>query len=291
MIVDLVLLLSIGLFSGLFGGLLGIGGSIILLPALAILFSHRYPPDYQHVFQAAAMIMNFFVALPSALAHRKEKNLLGPLLKWLVPSGIIAIVLGVMASNLHVFQGDGTRHLQHLLAIFLFYVLGYNLYRLVKRNRLPDVTPEMAGKISPWKTTFAVGLPMGFSGGLLGIGGGALCVPLLQVLLKIPLPRAIANSSATIVWTSLLGAVYKTLSVPDTTGGPWTAVKLALLIIPTSFIGGYLGARLIYVLPRNVIRVIFCGLMLYSGLKLLFTGPNQPTPAEPIQHPITNTQH
>ncbi len=267
---EIWLLLTIGLFSGIFGGLLGIGGSIILLPALSILFSHRHSPEHQHIYQAAAMVMNFFVALPSAVSHQQQKTLLWPILKWLIPAGVISIGLGVMSSNLPVFQGNGATYLKQLLGLFLFYVLGYNLYRLYTQTRLADVTPEMAKAISPWKTVFWVGFPMGYSGGLLGIGGGALCVPLQQVLLKIPLHRAIANSSATILWTSLIGAIYKTATIPATIGGPAAALKLALFVVPTSFIGGYLGARLIYVLPRNYVRVVFCLLMLYAGLRLIF---------------------
>jgi uncharacterized protein len=267
---DIILLLIIGLFSGLLGGLLGIGGSIILLPALSILFAHRHTPEHQHLYQAAAMVMNFFVALPSAISHQQQKTLLWPLLKWLIPTGLIGIGLGVMSSNLPIFQGNGAVYLKQLLGIFLFYVLGYNLYRLFKQSRLPDITPEMARNISPWKTVFWVGLPMGYSGGLLGIGGGALCVPLQQVLLKIPLHRAIANSSATILWTSLIGAIYKTATLPAEIGGPLAGLALAAFVVPTSFIGGYIGARLIYVLPRNIVRIVFCGLMFYAGLRLVF---------------------
>jgi uncharacterized membrane protein YfcA len=267
---DLWLLLVIGLFSGIFGGLLGIGGSIILLPALSILFAHRHSPEHQHLYQAAAMVMNFFVALPSAISHQQQKTLLWPILKWLIPAGIISIGLGVTSSNLPIFQGSGAVYLKQMLGLFLFYVLGYNLYRLFKQTRLPDVTPEIAGAISPWKTILGIGFPMGYSGGLLGIGGGILCVPLQQVLLKIPLHRAIANSSATIVWISLLGAVYKTATIPETIGGPFAAMKLALFVVPTSFVGGFIGARLIYILPRNVVRVAFCLLMFYAGFRLLF---------------------
>ncbi len=266
---EVILLLAVGLFSGLFGGMLGIGGSIILLPALTIFFAHRHSPEHQHVYQGAAMIMNLFVAIPSVIAHRRQGAMLPALLKWLIPAGIVSITLGVMCSNLQMFRGDGAVYLKRLLGLFLFYVLGYNTYRLLTGSRLADVTPEAAKSINPLKTIFWVGFPMGFSGGLLGIGGGALCVPLQQVLLKIPLHRAIANSSATILWTSLIGAIYKNMTIPSTVGGPWAALKLSLFVVPTSFIGGYLGARLIYVLPRHVVRIAFIILMLYAGLKLI----------------------
>ncbi len=266
---DTIFLLSVGLASGLFGGLLGIGGSIIMLPALSILFAGRYPPEYQHMYQAAAMIMNFFVAAPSALSHYKKETTLWSIVRWLVPSALVGIFLGVMCSNLPIFMGKGSLHLKHALGIFLFYVLGYNLYRLVTHYRLRDITSESAKSISPLRTVLTAGFPMGFLAGLLGIGGGSLCVPLQQVSMKMPLPRAIANSSTTIMVISFFGAIYKNATIPASIGGPVASLKLAAIVVPTSIIGGYVGAKLMYILPRNIVRAAFCCLMLYAGIKLV----------------------
>ncbi len=268
---DGIFLSIVGLASGLMGGLLGIGGSVILLPALAIVFAHRHPPEYQHIYQAAAMIMNFFVALPATLSHYKKNMILWPIVRWIIPSAIIGILVGVACSNLPVFMGTGSNHLKHMLGLFLLYVLGYNLYRLIRRNRLEDISTEQAQKINPIYSFGLVGFPMGYLAGLLGIGGGSLCVPLQQVFLKMPLPRAIANSATTILCISLFGAIYKNLTIPASIGGATASVKLACLVVPTSILGGYLGTKLTYLLPRNVVRIAFCCLMLYAGIKLLLS--------------------
>jgi uncharacterized membrane protein YfcA len=267
---DASLLLIIGFFSGLFGGMMGIGGSVILLPALAILFASRHAPDQQHIYQAVAMMMNFFVALPSTIAHYRKSNLTWPILKWLMPAGIISILIGVACSNLPIFEGNGALYLRKLLGLFLFYVMGFNLYRLFCKKRYAELTDDALKAIPPVKTTVLVGAPMGFIGGLLGVGGGILCVPLQQMLLKVPLPKAIANSSAVIMATTFFGAIYKNLSLPASTGGFHASLHLAILIIPASFIGGYLGARLIYILPRTALRIIFIFLLFYGGLRLIF---------------------
>ncbi|NLE29331.1 MAG: sulfite exporter TauE/SafE family protein [Phycisphaerae bacterium] len=266
---DTILLIIAGFFSGLFGGLMGIGGSVILLPALAILFSSRHAPDQQHVYQAAAMIMNFFVALPSAIAHHRKKNLTWPILKWLIPAGIVGIFFGVTFSNLSFFQGEGALYLRKMLGLFLFYVLGFNLYRLFAKSRYAELSESSIKAINPVRVTAGVGLPMGFLAGLLGVGGGILCVPLQQMLLRIPLPKAIANSSAAILVITLFGAIYKNVTLPENIGGMTQSLRLAILIIPPSFIGGYLGARLVYILPRVILRIIFILLMLYGGLRLI----------------------
>jgi len=77
---DYSVLALIGLAAGALGGLLGIGGSIIMIPALAIFLG-----DDQHLYQAAAMVVNIAVALPAAIRHKRAgalrdflNNVLGP---------------------------------------------------------------------------------------------------------------------------------------------------------------------------------------------------------------------
>ncbi len=266
------LLLMVGFFSGLFGGLLGIGGSVILLPALAIIFASRFPPEYQHVYQASAMIMNFFVAFPAFWIHQRKKTILWPIVKWVVPFAILFTLAGVYVSNFPVFMGSGARYLKKLLGGFLLYVMFYNIYRLIGGSSFRDITPELARDIKPVRSVLFVGFPMGFLAGLLGIGGGSVCVPLQQIFLKIPLPRAIACSTTIIVFTSFFGAIYKNLTIPEDIGGLIASIKFALYVVPTAFIGGYLGSHLTYLLPRKIVRIVFSLLMLYGGLKLIFAG-------------------
>ena len=63
-------------------------------------------------------------------------------------------------------------------------------------------------KVGGWRAAL-IGVPVGLSNGLLGIGGGVVAVPLQQVVLRIPLQRAIANSSLSIVFVAGFGAIAK----------------------------------------------------------------------------------
>ena len=77
---DYLILLTIGLVMGVLGGLLGIGGSVIMIPAMTVAFGEN-----QHLYQASAMICNFCVGASSALAHKKARSLYKPVLKSMVP--------------------------------------------------------------------------------------------------------------------------------------------------------------------------------------------------------------
>ena len=247
----------IGLVAGVLGGLLGIGGSLIIIPALILYFSYSvggYQGDDQHLLQAAAMITNVFVAAPSVLAHWRAGAIMRSVVAWLIPSAIVGIVTGVALSNSTMFAREKGAYLAMVLSGFLVYVIGYNLYRMLRPPLSPDDGEPLAA--AP-KKVICVGLVMGVFAGLLGVGGGAICVPIQQVTLKVPLRRAIANSAATIPFASLVGAIHKNLTLASHGVAISDSLLLAAMLIPTAVVGSYFGGRLTHVLPRRVLRVIF----------------------------------
>ena len=104
---EYLILGAIGLVMGLFGGLLGIGGSVIMIPALVFAFGEN-----QHLYQASAMICNFFVGAAAVMVHKNANSLVRDVIKWLIPSAIFGIVVGVAVSNSSVFAGF-CGHLQY----------------------------------------------------------------------------------------------------------------------------------------------------------------------------------
>lgn len=247
----------IGLVAGVLGGLLGIGGSLIIIPALILYFSYSaagYRGDDQHLLQAAAMITNVFVAAPSVLAHWKAGAIMRSVVTWLIPSAIAGIVTGVALSNSSMFARENGAYLAMVLSGFLVYVMGYNIYRMLRPPLSSgDEEPPPAAP----KKVICVGLVMGVFAGLLGVGGGAICVPIQQVTLKVPLRRAIANSAATIPFASMVGAIHKNLTLAGHGVAISDSLLLAAMLIPTAIVGSYFGGRLTHALPRRVLRVIF----------------------------------
>ena len=274
--------MAVGLLAGMFGGMLGVGGSIIMIPVMTLIFGPA-----QHLYQGAAMIMNFFVALPSAWQHRRRHATLSPILRVTIPCAIVGVVVGVWASSGPWFHGRNEVYLARIFGGFLFYEAGYNVYRLIARRRFPDMDVEAARRIPRWKIASAVGLPTGFVGGLLGVGGGIVAVPMQQLLLRVPLHRAIANSAVTIVPLSIIGAIYKNYTNAGA-GLPLTdTLHLAAFLIPTAIVGGFLGARFTHVMPRRLLRVVFIILMCYAGTTLIRrTAPPAPTHSSPVAHRV-----
>ena len=123
----------IGLVAGVLGGLLGIGGSLIIIPGMVIYLSHTaagYQGIDQHLLQAAAMIVNVFVAAPSVIAHYRAGAIMRPIVVWLIPASIVGILSGVALSNSPAFARQNGAYLAMIFCGFLVYVIGYNLHRM-----------------------------------------------------------------------------------------------------------------------------------------------------------------
>jgi hypothetical protein len=257
------ILVLIGAAMGLFGGLLGIGGSVVMIPALVFAFGEN-----QHLYQASAMICNFFVATSATFAHRKERVIENKVIRVLIPSAAIGSISGVMLSNAPFFSGENSYILARLFGFFLLYVIYHNAMRLYH-----DFRPHLKKDRGSMKTSpilcIIIGLLTGLNGGLLGLGGGTVCVPLQQVLLRMPLKKAIANSAATIILIAAVGSALKNATLGQHGISMSESIKIAAIVIPTAVISGFFGARLMHSLPKKYVRIAFVGLLMLASYRML----------------------
>jgi uncharacterized membrane protein YfcA len=257
-----LLLTAIGAVMGLFGGLLGIGGSVVMIPALVLAFGEN-----QHLYQASAMICNFFVAAAATFAHKREDVLVGRVIRYLIPASVAGSIAGVMLSNAAFFSGQRSYLLARTFGLFLVYVTVHNAARLYHDFR-PHLKPQRDMKDSALLSAI-IGLATGLFGGLLGIGGGTICIPLQQVLLRMPLKKAIANSAATIILIAAVGAILKNVTLYEHDIAAIESLKIAVAVIPSAIIAGFAGARLVHVLPKKYVRMVFIALLVLASYKML----------------------
>ena len=264
---DYFILVTIGLVMGLFGGLLGIGGSVIMIPALVLAFGQN-----QHLYQASAMICNFFVGISAVAVHKRADMLLTGVIKWLIPVSALGIIIGVAISNLAVFAGGNSYLLARVFGAFLIYVIVYNCFMFGKpRGGTDGLDVSRSRRSVP--LAILCGLLPGVPAGLLGIGGGVVCIPGQQLFLKMPLKRAISNSSATIAAIAIVGAFYKNITLGQHNILMIESVKIAAIVIPGAVVGSLLGSRLMYKLPRDLVRIVFILIAAAACYKLLTVSP------------------
>ena len=165
---NLAIIALIGLAAGLLGGMLGIGGSIVMIPTMSYVFGYD-----QHLYQAAAMVANVAVSLPAARRHHQAGAVKWDVVRFMIPAAVLFAFFGVYVSNLPVFSGqNGGLWLGRVLAMFQVYVIGMNLMKMFSKQK--DFTLEDAKTSKP--ASGVLGGVMGFTAGLLGIGGGAIAL-------------------------------------------------------------------------------------------------------------------
>lgn len=260
-----VLIAGIGLAAGLLGGLTGLGGSLIMLPGMALLigFSDPSHPE-QHLYQAAAMAVNFFVAVPATWRHARAGKVRAPILVRLLPTACVAIVLGALVSDR--IQGD---LLVRLLGgiIVLMVILSEVVHHLRKTDHDEPETPDLVRRATP--AIVGTGVATGFLGGLLGIGGGVITVVSLQTLGQIRVRQAIAASSAAMCLMSPIGSAAKMLTLRSHGQSAIDAVQLVGMLAPAAVVGSLAGASLVHKLPSKVVRPAVSFVLLLAAARLL----------------------
>jgi uncharacterized membrane protein YfcA len=102
-------------------------------------------------------------------------------------------------------------------------------------------------------------------GGLLGVGGGFVMIPLLVLWAKVDQRRANATSLVAIIPIAIAAVpIYY-----FTKGSPQLDVRLALFLVIGSVFGAYIGARSLKSIPDRPLRFGVAGLMLLVGVKQL----------------------
>lgn len=106
-----------------------------------------------------------------------------------------------------------------------------------------------------------IGLFGGVTSGLLGVGGGIIMIPAMNLIAGIPIKTAIGTSLAVIIPTALVGVGehHRNGNVD------W---RIALWIAGTAIIGGYLGARFAGTLSPMMLKRAFGLLMVVVGFRM-----------------------
>jgi len=261
--VQIMELVGIGLAAGVVGGMLGVGGSIVMIPAMTEVLG----PD-QHLYQAAAMIVNFFVVTPAVYQHNKAKAGDRAMVFRLVPLALLSVLAGVGLSELSIFSGRGEANLRAGFGLFLLVLCVVDLIRLFGRRPEGD---ENASSVRPtWRFAALVSVPTGLVAGLFGVGGGVLAVPLQRRFLGVPIRNAIANSAAIIIATSLVGATAKNYAYIVENAGSCRPLLLAATLAPTAMIGSLFGSRLTHVVPVKTVKVAFFVLLSIAAMRMIY---------------------
>lgn len=255
-----------GGLAGLLAGLLGIGGGLILVPALVWVFAARdFPADGIMQFALGTSLASIlFTGLSSVRAHHLRGAVRWPLVRLLAPALMLGAVAGSYAALLL-----GGEWLMRLFGIFAA-LIGLRML-LPAPGDLAAVT--VANKEWPGVVHAGAGGVIGVASAIFGIGGGSLMVPWLQAA-GVRMQQAVATSSACGVPIAIAGAAgYMATgwSLPGLPAGSAGFVYLPGLaaIVVVSMPMARVGARLAHRLPAAVLRRVFAVVLLLVSVDFL----------------------
>ena len=251
-IVNLLLVLSIAAsVAGFMAGLLGVGGGIIMVPALYYAFTVL---DFDlatrmHISVGTSLAIIVPTSIISAKTHMEHKAVDVNLVK----SFGIFIVLGVIAGT---FLAVNLRTSDFILffSIMAFIVGLFFIFFRDKFLENPKKIKDSIKNIS--------GIGVGFISVLLGIGGGSLMVPFMRTF-GYDIRRSIGTASA----IGILIAISGTLTMM--TGGeiinnvntPYTIGYINLfgfiVFVPVTMLMARIGAKAVYKIGKKLLSKIF----------------------------------
>jgi len=266
----ILILLLIGTGTGFSSGLLGIGGGIIMVPAILwVVESMGFASCAMKVAVATSAAVILPTAMSGAWRHNKKNAVRWRSAVILGTCGAVGSALGAYIANQLSCDALKTGFGILLLVIALWMGIG-------KTRALKNAGTIKEGHIKEKPIALiALGFPVGILAGLAGIGGGAVMVPTMALALGFAMHEAIGTSTGAVMFISI-GAIITWLTraqgitdiLPLYSIGYINALIWLCLVIP-SIPMAQVGAKAAHALPANKLRYIFTGLMVYLGLRML----------------------
>ncbi|CAH8204967.1 sulfite exporter TauE/SafE family protein [Vibrio aestuarianus] len=245
----LFLLLLLGSVVGFMAGLLGIGGGLIVVPALLFLLpiAGIAPELSMHIALATSLATIIITSGSSALNHLKLGNVDMFVVKWLMPGVIVGGFMGSIVAEV-----IPTQYLPKVFGVIVF-ILAIQMFLSIK------ATPSRSMP-NAW-VTMLCGSAIGVVSSLAGIGGGSLSVPFLNRH-GVEMRKAVGSSSVcgcVIAVSGMIGFIlhgYQVDNLPQYSLG-YVYLPALVAIASTSILTTRIGARYASQLPTVVLKKIF----------------------------------
>jgi hypothetical protein len=241
-------LIPLGFVAGIVGSIIGLGGGIIVVPALT--FFGISPT----VAASSSLYAAFSNSVASTVSYARQKRIEYKIGLHLGLTSIPGAIIGAFASAAttpEVFK-----------ILFGIVLAASCLYLFIKRKMEPQET-------SVSKQLLAASAAISFIAGILssffGIGGGIVFVPLMIIVLGVLVKKATATSQLILMFSSSSGLVAHTLL-------GHADFSYALLLSIGAFAGGLLGARLSVEIKENKIRLLISAALIATAIKLFIDG-------------------
>lgn len=251
----LALYVLAGLAAGFFGGLLGIGGGLVLVPVLAAVFKAQQiaDPVIMPLALGTSLAAIIFTSVSSVRAHHARGAVDWQLVRRMIPGLVVGALLGASLSS-RLSSGA-------LQVIFLIFAI------VAATQMLTCGHPQAARRPPGPAASFVLGGAIATIASLVGVGGASMAIPFLTWC-SVPVRSAIGSASAFGLPIALAGATGYIVSGFDLANLPPLSIGFVHLPALAAVTAGSLaavpfGAALSHKLPVAALKRIFA-LTLYA---------------------------
>ncbi len=259
LIIELMLIAAFAVAVGTISSMVGIGGGIINTPLLIIIFGLT-----AQTAPATALVAALFIAVASTISYYRQNPR-----PTMYKPGLFLAIMTVPGSLVGVFLKGLIVEDYVLRVIFGVALFPVALKMLFAKRRGKADEVESFDFSSLSRNRLALSLFGGFIGGvsagLLGIGGGAVVVPVLAVLMGLPIHAAVATSMFTMIFTASSGTIGNILLGTIDLG---YSLALGMGMVVGAQIGPKLACRVNAVQLKQVFGLI----LVFPLVKMMYLG-------------------
>lgn len=252
-----------GISGGVLAGLLGVGGGIVIVPALyfAMKLIDNDPATTMQVAVGTSLATIAFTSISSARGHYRRGVLDMTLLRKWTPFIFLGVVVGAAVGG--VVSGN------LLIAVFATVAAIVSVDMLLRR---PDT--EGRTRQFPWPLWAGSGLFAGAISAMMGIGGGTLCVPILNFL-GYDMRKAVGSAAAigfVISGPAVLIYVatgWERQGLPPFSLG-YVNILAAIVIVPLTMSFAQFGVRIAHSISLRALRICFGIFLGLTSIRMFF---------------------
>ena len=257
------LLILLGLLSGMVSTIAGIGGGVFFVSVMNLLFLIPL-----NIAVDTSTFVILFSSLAGFITYLRQKR---TRIKLSLFFSAFSIIGSILATILFSFIRIDNSILKILFAITLL-IAGFNMiYKVNKAKNEVDKQEvnhiEFSLNNDEHKISFKKTIPLfilaGFTANLLGIGGGIINTPTLNLVLNFPIHNSTAISTSIIFFTAIYNTTIKSLI------GQIDLI-IGILIAVGSILGAIIGAKLSKKIPKVSLQFFVAIVLIGLALRMFF---------------------
>lgn len=253
--------LILGAVAGFLAGLFGVGGGLVLVPVLLLMFDaqHFTPEHTMHLALGTAMATILFTSIASMRKHHQHGAVNWQVVRHITPGILLGTAIGAMTASAIPVKGLGI-----FFALFVYFAAGQILL---------DKRPHASRQLPGFGGMSLAGALTGWLSSLVSIGGGTIVVPFL-VWCNVPIRHAIGTAAAIGFPIAVGGTIgyitvgWSAAGLPDMHLG-YVYLPALLWVAVATVLTAPLGAKAAHSMKVELLRKLFAVLLIVLATKLL----------------------